>query len=924
VVVTATRQSDTVNKVPLSVTAVTQRALDQQGVKTVADFTRTVPSINLRRSGNDQTPNISIRGLSSQLGAATTGIYLDDIPLQKRGVIGIATGGGSPFPVLFDLERIEVLRGPQGTLFGASSEGGTIRFITPSPSLTTYSGVARAEGSFVKGGSFGYETGAAFGGPLIQDKLGFRLSLENRHSPGYIDHVSLYNGRVFDKDTNQGDQRSARFTLAWQATDKLTITPAFYYSYDYSADNDTWWNDVPQFSVNPGVFTNYVHLGAPNDPNRSLNFDLANKYYPGGTYGPYNQFGFGKTGSGIYLDTADNVEPARTPRKTNLYIPTFTVDYDLGFAGIKSITGFVYDKTEGENVGGAGLRGGNFNVTNATYVQADPVTHQAITSATGAAANRVPGTGINGVPAQFYTPVPGGFGNSPTNLVLEGAPTTYTRYIYQNIRKQFTQEFRLTSNPGKNLSYVAGAYYIRSIIEQPGSVLSNEADVLSRVRGIDEAYTVNIPQLSGTIFNPGSPRVAQISSPGVLTPAGLMVYPGQTVGTPTYLINGFGGVQTTPGSDVSRRRSKITESEISGFFEGNYQITNKLKFTAGVRVSDLKLNASQEQSGPVFGSPYPAANSPTTSVNFVPTPDHPFPNQPGDFYQNIAVNSFKGSPVNPKVGLSYQASSNDLYYVTVAKGYRSGGVNTPGTLAQCADEIAQIGQPTPLDYAQDSVWSYEGGAKLRLFGNRMQINSSVYYIDWKNPQLTVTLRCAFQYVTNAEKATSKGFDTQFQVKLFDHLTLNGTVAYTDARYSKDFGITSTSATGVASTLTIVRKDQPLGAPKWQYNIGAQYDAEVMGRYNAYVRADYQYSGTYLAGTLPGLTGYDPLTAKGRQTHFMTARAGVNVGKMDAAIFVNNLTNSQNYLTFAHGQSSPLTTGSSFRPREIGVQLNYRY
>jgi outer membrane receptor protein involved in Fe transport len=82
----------------------------------------------------DRVPNISIRGIASSSGAATTGIYVDDIPLQKRNAIGIS-GSGTPIPHLFDLERVEVLRGPQGTLFGGSSLGGAIRFITPAPDL---------------------------------------------------------------------------------------------------------------------------------------------------------------------------------------------------------------------------------------------------------------------------------------------------------------------------------------------------------------------------------------------------------------------------------------------------------------------------------------------------------------------------------------------------------------------------------------------------------------------------------------------------------------------------------------------------------------------------------------------------------------------------------------------------------------------
>ena len=129
VVVTATRQADTVSKVALSVTAVTQRALDQQGVTEVKDLQRIVPSLQVSQSsGGGVASQFSIRGVSSGAGAAVTGVYLDDTSLTKRNQNGVSNLNGTPAPPLYDLERVEVLRGPQGTLYGGSAMGGAIRF----------------------------------------------------------------------------------------------------------------------------------------------------------------------------------------------------------------------------------------------------------------------------------------------------------------------------------------------------------------------------------------------------------------------------------------------------------------------------------------------------------------------------------------------------------------------------------------------------------------------------------------------------------------------------------------------------------------------------------------------------------------------------------------------------------------------------
>jgi hypothetical protein len=132
IVVTATRRAETLSTIPLSVAAVNIEQLEKQGVKTFDDLVKFTPGLNLSRGGNGAN-QIAIRGISSQAGSATTGVYIDDVPIQVRN---LDFSAGTLFPTIFDLDRVEVLRGPQGTLFGAGSEGGTVRFIQPEPSLT--------------------------------------------------------------------------------------------------------------------------------------------------------------------------------------------------------------------------------------------------------------------------------------------------------------------------------------------------------------------------------------------------------------------------------------------------------------------------------------------------------------------------------------------------------------------------------------------------------------------------------------------------------------------------------------------------------------------------------------------------------------------------------------------------------------------
>ncbi len=129
IVVTSQRREERLQDVPISVSAFTQDKMDAQGIRSVDDLTAMTPGVNFERMGlsaasnyNDENSDIAIRGIDSSAGASTTAIYIDDTPIQSRH---IGFGTVDAFPDLFDLERVEVLRGPQGTLFGASAEGGS-------------------------------------------------------------------------------------------------------------------------------------------------------------------------------------------------------------------------------------------------------------------------------------------------------------------------------------------------------------------------------------------------------------------------------------------------------------------------------------------------------------------------------------------------------------------------------------------------------------------------------------------------------------------------------------------------------------------------------------------------------------------------------------------------------------------------------
>jgi outer membrane receptor protein involved in Fe transport len=281
VVVTATRRSENLENVPISVTAFSQEKLDAEGLHSIDDLTRMTPGVAFQRNGmssagnyNDEGSDINIRGVDSTAGTSTTGIYIDDTPIQTRH---IGFGSINAFPALFDLDRVEVLRGPQGTLFGAGAEGGVVRFISPDPNLQKSTGYASADTAVTDGGAPSYSGGVAIGAPIIDDVLAFRVSASYRRDGGWVDRVGytlspnasvatptpIYNGDTTDANANWQETTTARLAVTWKVSDALEITPSIYYQRLYINDTAAYWVSLSDPGAN--VYRNGNALTNPSD-----------------------------------------------------------------------------------------------------------------------------------------------------------------------------------------------------------------------------------------------------------------------------------------------------------------------------------------------------------------------------------------------------------------------------------------------------------------------------------------------------------------------------------------------------------------------------------------------------------------------------------------------------------------------------------
>lgn len=239
VVVTAQRRAESIQEVPVSITAFSALQIERSGFNKLDDYATRIPNLAFSASSSSSTDAalaITVRGV---YGLNTTGFYIDDSPLVQ-----------ALNPRVVDLERIEVLRGPQGTLYGARSMGGTVRLITIQPNLDEVSGRVHAVGSSTTDGTGNYSVDAAVNIPVIKQSLGMRALAYFQHDGGFIDRAPRDDAPApfrVRKDVNDEDIKGIQLSGLWSlAGGDLTIAPRFMYENverggrtqaDFTADN---------------------------------------------------------------------------------------------------------------------------------------------------------------------------------------------------------------------------------------------------------------------------------------------------------------------------------------------------------------------------------------------------------------------------------------------------------------------------------------------------------------------------------------------------------------------------------------------------------------------------------------------------------------------------------------------------------------
>lgn len=358
IIVTATRKAESVQKVPIAMQALSSDFLAQRQVKGLADYAALLPSVSFAGIGPGRS-EIYFRGIVPAGGAyASAGYYLDEIPI---------TGAEVPDIQVYDMERIEALSGPQGTLFGAGSLAGVVRFITAKPKTGSFElGMDAEVNKFGKG---------AFGGTLkgfvnvpVSDTMAIRAMAYYRKEGGYIDNVAnngrfadgspavlnlgdenpltsftLNNAAIAKKDYNPVYEYGGRLSMLWEVADGWDITPSItaqrqisygyfgfdprvgdlqVHDYDLTRSNDRWYQAALTIHGHIGDF-DLVSATGYYARNRKINNDYT--YYTvaydgfGPGYESYLQFfdKSGCTGSGVTLQCTNLLNPTQYYKANN-------------------------------------------------------------------------------------------------------------------------------------------------------------------------------------------------------------------------------------------------------------------------------------------------------------------------------------------------------------------------------------------------------------------------------------------------------------------------------------------------------------------------------------------------------------------------------------------------------------------------------
>lgn len=717
IVVTAQRQSERLQDVPIAVSAFSTEALEAQQIKTPSDLQLTLPNVTFTKT-NFTGASFTIRGIGDLCVGTTcdsaTAIHLNGDPLFSTRLFETE---------FFDLERVEVLRGPQGTLFGRNATSGVVNVITAKPKLGTFEAAAEAEY-----GNYNSMKGKAMVNIPLGDTMGIRVAGIYLNRDGYTKN-SFLDTRIDDRDLY-----SVRGSFRWEPSPDTTIDLLA----SYFREKDKRTRIQKQLCQrDPTGILGCLNSRLDNSPfngNATFTAALTSREFLA-IRGIPQAFALGSLyGPDVYANTTIPSDP----REVNTaYTPSyFTSELTLqgqiehNFGPVSLQVSGQYQKVKLD-----ASQDYNSNIGNRALYAGGLATLQA-------AANGALGAGLapyfrpvaaaiipNGPTGQLCTSLAeeSGYGSFGGNKICSDQSLQFDRSNQYN--SSWSVEGILSSDLDGPFNFLVGGIYADyHLTENSYYVNAFPIDYLTGVLGAFTAAT-NPPAAGGPL-------------------------------PPSFL--------ATPFFRNNTDDLKITSYGLFG--EAYFEFSDRLKLTAGLRYNNDKKSVSARSTLASFLAPHAGTTDTVFGSPFVGSFDAD-PGTPGN--QIIQERSVKFNKLTGRAVLDFKVTDDNLLYASYSRGYKSGGINPP------LQPIFAV----PESFKPEQVDAFEIGSKNSFGNGALQLNLTAFYYKYKDLQLSkIVARTA---VNDNVSADIYGFEAEAIVRPDPDVVVNLGFSYLHSKVSED-------------------------------------------------------------------------------------------------------------------------------------------
>ena len=688
IVVTAQRTSQSLQDVPIAITAFTAQSLAAQQINNSSDLQLTLPNITFTK-GNFTTGNFTIRGVGDLCVGVTcdsaTAIHVNDLPLFNTRIFETD---------YFDLERVEVLRGPQGTLFGRNATAGVVNFITAKPDLKAIH--VAAEGEY--GNYNDYRLKGMVNIPLT-DTIGVRFAGTYLKRDGYTQN--LYNNTRIDGR----DEYAARASLRWRPDSNTTVDLMGYYFHE---KDNRLRNQKQLCQTDPTGVLGCLPGGLGNGPpnaNSTLAALFASKELLSIATAPFrtSPAGIGLANALVGLNSgsiygpdtyAGAIVPADPRKVYTAYQPRYFSDeinaeikIEHDFGQVKLAVSGLYQRNSVDS-------SQDYNLALNSAAPLIPGLSTALAYANGAGgpllAQIKPGinalipNGVNGpycTSSVYDTTGTGVFGGRST---CGAVPLNYDRSIQRD--EGYTGEAILTSQFDGKFNFLLGGIYNR--------FKTTENSYYVNAFGLDYASTV----------------------------LGLIGTLGQQLGGNTTFPSSY---RASPYYRNNTANYKLDSYGIFG--EAYFKATERLKLTVGLRYNNDQKTVSarttlySDSAGTPVYLAYGSTNI-TQAFNYANL-DYDAVNAGNQLFQTAKVGF---SELTGRAVVDFKINDESLLYASYSRGYKSGGINPP----------LSPGQGVSPTFTPEFIDSFEIGSKNTFLGGRLRLNAAAFYYKYKGLQIS--------------------------------------------------------------------------------------------------------------------------------------------------------------------------------------------